>query len=235
MTTSSPAVLGPLASAALRSRAMDALLRWRAADIMRRSQLGQHLPAAGLMLDLGAGLGHLAEAVLRATSRRCVAVDPTWSPPPPLAARLMRDMPGRVRSMHADGRTLPFRASCFDGGWCAFVLHHLDPGVQDQVLAEAARVLRPGATFVLLEDTPASAATLRADRRLNFEQADAAHHYRSPDGWRCALRAHGLVPVAETAFTSVFPRATWGRVDHLALVCRVARRPTCAAPSRPPG
>ena len=211
-----------LARAVLGSWWLDAVLRWRAADIMRKSRLGAHLPASGLLLDLGAGLGHLAEAVLRGGGRRCVAVDPVWSPPPPLAARLQRGGEGWIRAIHADGALLPFAANSFDGAWCAFVLHHLAPDAQERVLAEAARVLRPGAPFVVIEDTPATGVTVRADRRLNFEDAAAPHHYRSPCEWRAVLRRHGLPPVSETAFTAVFPRATLRRVPHRAFLCRLA-------------
>ena len=208
-----------------RSWGLDAVLRWRAADIVRKAQLNRHMPRSGLLLDLGAGLGHLAEAVLgdpAAGGRRCVAVDPAWSPPPPLAARLKRAGEGWLRVVNADGSALPFAAGSFDGGWCAFVLHHLTPETQYRVLGEAARVLRTGAPFVLIEDTPAGPETLVADRRLNFEDAAAPHHYRSPEEWRAALLRSGLTVTEETAFTAVFPRATVRRVRHRAFVCRRA-------------
>lgn len=256
MTRSAPSsTLGPLARAAVRSRWFDKVLQWRAADILRKTALDRHLPESGTFLDIGSGFGHLAEAVLRAAgdgggchgseedgggggrrhrrccrrcSCSCVALDPIWSPPPPLAARLTRPANGhgsaagggRVRALHADGTSLPFTAGSFDAAWCAFVLHHLAPDAQERLLAEAARVLRPGAIFVLIEDTPIVGATLRADRRLNFENRAAPHHYRSPDEWRAALRAHGLAPAAEEAFTAVFPRATLRRVPHRSFVCR---------------
>lgn len=222
MNASTHAFDGNLARATLGSHWLDAMLRWRATDILRKARLDRHLPANGLLLDLGAGLGHLSEAVLRRDGRRCIAVDPVWSPQSPLAARLQRTGQGRLRMVHADGRSLPFAADSFDAGWCAFVLHHLAPLAQEQTLAEVARVLRPGAAFVLIEDTPANDATLRADRRLNFEGKAAPHHYRSPDAWRALLHAHGLPPVDETAFTAVFPRVTLRRVPHRAFVCRRA-------------
>lgn len=176
---------------------MDLLLRWRARDIVSKARLDHHLPAKRLLLDLGAGLGHVSEAVRggkRATDRRCVAMDPVWSPPPHLAARLQQGGPGWVQFLHADGAALPFAADSFDGAWCAFVLHHLRPSQQGQVLAEVARVLRPGGTFLLIEDTPVVDATLQADRRLNFDDDAAPHHYRDPAGWHWA----GLPRDAET-------------------------------------
>lgn len=204
---------------AVPSRLLDAILRRRAQDIIRRTQLDRQLPAAGLLLDLGSGLGHLAEAVQHGSRRRCISIDPLWSPQPALVARQATEGPSFV---HADGTHLPFPDRSFDGGWCAFVLHHMAPDAQGQALAEAARVLRPGAPFILIEDTPVTGATVQADRRLNVEPHGAPHHYRSPAEWRVALTAIGLPPQAEIAFTAVFPRATWRPVPHLAFMCRRA-------------
>ncbi len=202
---------------AIHSPLLDAVLRRRAKDIVKRTGLDRHLPAAGLLLDLGSGFGHVAEAVQQGSHRRCIGVDPVWSPPPALSARLAG---GGPQFMHGDGAVLPFPTQSFDGGWCAFVLHHLSLQQQGRVLAEAARVLRPGAPFILIEDTPATAATLRADRRLNAEQETAIHTYRSPPEWRHALAEHGLLPQEEMVLTTLFPRATWAAVPHRAFICR---------------
>jgi SAM-dependent methyltransferase len=201
---------------------VDALYRRRAQDILRKSQIHRHLPRSGLLLDLGAGLGHIAEAILHdAPTRSCVLVDPVATPSPRLASRLANFC---FYTVKASGDYLPFRESLFDGAWASFVLHHLSLEVQRSVLDEVMRVLRPGAPFVLLEDTPANAAeiatTLRADRRLNFEGADAPHHYRSPGEWREALPRHGLTIEGEIAFQRVFPPGTIRAVQHRAFICR---------------
>ncbi len=209
-----------LMRAALRARWLDAVLRRRADGVLRKSGLSRGLPARGLLLDIGAGTGHITEAVLRAgPARRCVAVDPSWRPPPPLEGRL----DARFALVRGGGEALPFADGCFDGGWCAFVLHHLPLATQATVLAEMARVLRPGGVFVLLEDTPTTAAeravTLRADRRLNFEDVSAPHHYRAPAEWRTALAAAGFRVIAERGFRFLFPPATLRPVPHSAFLC----------------
>jgi ubiquinone/menaquinone biosynthesis C-methylase UbiE len=106
----------------------------------------------------------------------------------------------------------------------SFVLHHLPPVDQQNVLDDLMRVLKPAAPFVLLEDTPANvsemATTLRADRRLNFEEENAPHHYRSPEEWRKALPRHGLLVEHEIAFQRIFPPATVRAVQHRAFFCR---------------
>ncbi|HXF88400.1 MAG TPA: class I SAM-dependent methyltransferase [Xanthobacteraceae bacterium] len=200
---------------------MDAIYRRRAQDILRKSLIHRHLPRSGRLLDLGSGLGHLAEAILHDTpTRSCVLVDPVAAPSPRVAARMAGFV---LHAVKASGTSLPFPDSQFDGGWASFVLHHLPLDDQETVLGEVVRVLKPAAPFVLLEDTPANlsemATTLRADRRLNFEHADAPHHYRSPDEWREALPQHGLRIEREIAFRRVFPPATVRAVQHRAFIC----------------
>ena len=201
---------------------VDAILRWRARDVLRKSQIHRYLPKVGLMLDLGSGSGHIAEAILRdAPGRSCVLVDPHA----PISRHVARRIaPLSARAMTADGTQLPFPDATFDAGWSSFMLHHVPHEGQQKILHEIVRVLRPGATFILLEDTPGNAReadnTLRADRRLNFEPEDAPHHYRSPEEWRNDLPRHGLPIDREIAFSRVFPPATFRAVQHRAFVCR---------------
>ncbi len=215
-------VVGDLHRIAIGWGWVDAVYRRRARDVLRKSQIHRHLPRSGLLLDLGSGLGHLAEAILAdAPTRSCVLVDPIAAPSPRVVSRIAGFS---FHAVKASGACLPFPRSNFDGAWASFVLHHLPPDDQQDVLREVVRVLKPSAPFVLLEDTPANAGeiatTLRADRRLNFEHEDAPHHYRSPDEWREALPRHGLVVEREVAFRRIFPPATMRAVQHRAFVCR---------------
>jgi SAM-dependent methyltransferase len=203
---------------------MDWVLRVRARDILRRSGLSRHLPRDGLLLDLGAGSGHLSEAVLRGhAERRCIGVDAAHLPPPLLARRAKALA---FHALRADGQHLPFATGCFDGAWIGFVLHHMPPDAQERVLEEAARVIRSGGLLVLLEDTPSNAAeyrtTLAADRRLNMELGAAPHHYRAPADWLRLLPRYGFRLEHEQAFTRLFPPATLRAVHHRAFVCRRA-------------
>ena len=202
-------------------RWVDAIHRWRARDVLRKSQIHRYLPKAGLMLDLGAGSGHIAEAIIKdAPTRSCVMLDPVSSLSPHVARRIA---PFSWFAMKGDGARLPFPTSTFDAAWSAFMLHHVPFDGQQLIIREIARVLRADATFVLLEDTPRNALeadnTLRADRRLNFEPEEAPHHYRSPDEWRNDLPQHGLMIDREIAFSRVFPPATSRAVQHRAFIC----------------
>jgi SAM-dependent methyltransferase len=211
---------------------MDTVLRQRARDILKRSGLSRQLPEHGLLLDVGAGSGHLSEAVIRRMpGRTCVATDLDHVPPPRLAARMRhRDF----HALRADGQRLPFADATFDAAWIGFVLHHMAPDQQDRVLDEVARVVRPGGALLLLEDTPATPSeyrtTLAADRRLNMESRAAPHHYRSPAAWRAALPARGWRVLTEEAFTRLLPPATLRPVPHRLFVCRQDGRQQGAAP-----
>ncbi len=202
-------------------RWVDAIHRWRARDVLRKSQIHRYLPKAGLLLDLGAGSGHIAEAIIKdAPTRSCVTMDPVSSLSPHVARRIA---PFSAFAMKGDGTHLPFREATFDAVWSSFMLHHVPFDGQQAILREIVRVLRPQATFVLLEDTPRNAHeaenTLRADRRLNFEPEEAPHHYRSPDEWRNDLPQHDLMIDREIAFSRVFPPATLRAVQHRAFIC----------------
>ena len=202
-------------------RWVDAVLCLRARHVLRKSQIHRYLPKAGLMLDLGAGAGHITEAIVNdAPARSCVMIDPVSSISPHVARRMA---PFSSLPMKGDGTHLPFLDSTFDAAWSSFMLHHVPFDGQQKILGEIARVLRTDATFVLLEDTPSNAQeaknTLRADRRLNFEPEEAPHHYRSPVEWRNDLPQHGLLIDREIAFKRVFPPATLRAVQHRAFVC----------------
>jgi SAM-dependent methyltransferase len=209
----------------LRARSLDAILRRRAVDLVAKAAMDRHLPRQGLCLDIGAGFGHVMEAVLAcAPQRRGIAVDPVWRPAGRLVRRLDRDAASRWRFLAADGMRLPLAAESVDAAWMAFVLHHVAYDQQWRLLDEAGRVLRPGGTFLLLEDTPASEeewrVVERADRRLNVEAGHAPHCYRGPAEWRSVLSSRGFIVEAEIAFSRVFPRASLAPVPHRAFVCR---------------
>ena len=79
---------------------------------------------------------------------RAVGVD---SSPQMLAAA--RDLPPEWELVHADARELPFDDDSFDVATVAYLLHLLGRHDRDLVLAEVARVLRPGGRLVTV--TPA--------------------------------------------------------------------------------
>lgn len=57
----------------------------------------------------------------------------------------------RARFVVGLGEALPFRDQCFDAVFCSLALHHIPDEWKLPVLKEVARVLRPGAGFVLVD------------------------------------------------------------------------------------
>jgi ubiquinone/menaquinone biosynthesis C-methylase UbiE len=104
---------------------------------------------AALGLDLGCGIGDYARAVAGALGARVVAVDA--SRPAASVARRRGDAGGAVSFLAGDAQRLPFADGTFDFAYAINMVHHLKRGEQRAALAEALRVLRPGAPLVVFE------------------------------------------------------------------------------------
>jgi ubiquinone/menaquinone biosynthesis C-methylase UbiE len=115
-------------------RWVDAIHRWRARDVLRKSQIHRYLPKSGLMLDLGAGSGHIAEAIIKdAPTRSCVMMDPVSSLSPHVACRIAAFSYFVAKG---DSTCLPFREATFDAVWSSFMLHHVPFEGQTGILGE---------------------------------------------------------------------------------------------------
>jgi SAM-dependent methyltransferase len=93
------------------------------------------------VLEIGPGPGRTTDVLLRMAPRLTAAeVDPD------LAARLAERLAGTaVEVVHADGTDMPFPEGRFSAALSFTMLHHVPSAeLQDRLLAEAARVLRPG-------------------------------------------------------------------------------------------
>jgi len=98
------------------------------------------------ILDLGCATGvALAAASTREDSPRGFGVDPDHG-----ALTLARRR-SRALCVVGLGEALPFRERTFDAVFCSLALHHVPDDWKPAVLAEVARVLRPGASFVLVD------------------------------------------------------------------------------------
>lgn len=127
---------------------------WRRAAVRR---LGWERRPDGTYLDLCAGTLDLAATLARepAFSGRVIGADFVV----PMLVR-GKTKAARTRPVGADALTLPFADAGFDGVMVAFGVRNLAD--LDAGLAEAHRVLRPGARFVALEFTTPTFAPLRA-------------------------------------------------------------------------
>lgn len=111
---------------------------------LRGVDLGDHL------LEVGPGPGKstewLRERVPHVTS---VEIDPK------LAAALTARMSGtNVTVVEGDASDMPFPDASFSSAVSFTMLHHVPAKVQDKLLAEVARCLRPGASFAGNDSTP---------------------------------------------------------------------------------
>ena len=108
----------------------DELLPWALADV----ELGDQT------LEIGPGYGATLRALLeRADAVTAVEVDK------PMAERLDRLYGDRARVIHGDGSNTGLPDTSFASVVCFTMLHHVPTvRLQDQLFAEAFRVLRPG-------------------------------------------------------------------------------------------
>ena len=128
--------------------------RWRRAAVAR---LGWDAKPDGVYLDLCAGTLDLAATLARAPGFRGTVIGADFVVP--MLAR-GREKTARARPVGADALLLPFPDALFDGAMVAFGVRNLAD--LDAGLSEAARVLKPGARFVVLEFATPAWAPLRA-------------------------------------------------------------------------
>ncbi len=171
--------------------AFRALLRAVEADFYR------DLPLPGPILDLGCGDGHFADVAFDAPLD--VGVDPWWSPL--VEARARRQHRWLTRAV---GAAMPFPPDSFQTVVSNSVLEHI-PAV-DPVLAEVARILRPGGWFHFSVPGPNFRRFLSVARSLDrvrlstlaeryrrvFDRVSRHHYYLPPEAWSVRLRQVGL-------------------------------------------
>lgn len=106
--------------------------------ILKDVDLGAHV------LEIGPGPG-LATDLLCRKAARVTAIELDLALAKPLAAR-MRGTNAAI--IAGDGAAMPFSEASFSGAISCVMLHHVpSPALQDQMLREARRVLKPGAVF----------------------------------------------------------------------------------------
>jgi demethylmenaquinone methyltransferase/2-methoxy-6-polyprenyl-1,4-benzoquinol methylase len=128
--------------------------RWRRAAVAR---LGWEARRDGAYLDLCAGTLDLAATLARAPGFSGSVIGADFVVP---MLERGRGKAPRARPVAADALELPFADAQFDGAMVAFGIRNLAD--LDAGLREAARVLKPGARFVVLEFTTPVSAPLRA-------------------------------------------------------------------------
>lgn len=128
--------------------------RWRRLAVAR---LGWETRPQGAYLDLCAGTLDLAATLARKAGFGGTVIGADFVVP---MLALGRGKASRTRPVAADALALPFADGHFDGAMCAFGVRNLAD--LDAGFSEVARVLKPGARFVVLEFATPRSGPLRA-------------------------------------------------------------------------
>lgn len=167
------------------------------AEAVEAALLGM-LPEQGIgrLLDIGTGTGRLLE-VLAPRVSAALGVDASKAMLALARARLARAGLSHCAVRLADMYRLPFAAASFDIAVLQMVLHHADDPTQ--VLAEAARILRPGGKLLVVDLAPHTRADMSArlaHRHPGFADDEMAAMLRAADLRAApAIRIHStLVP-----------------------------------------
>ena len=183
---------------------------WRAVEL---AVVVEHGFPAGSGLDLGCGDGRLMRILLDAAgaSPALVGIDVD-----PLETR-DAEASGVYRRVHTvPGAALPEPDASFDFVFSNSVLEHIDD--LDPVLAEAARVLHSGGTFLATVPSPGFHACLAGPllpwtpraRYLEMIDRRCAHRsYWSAEQWRTALGRHGIELTGAAPYLSAAETQRW--------------------------
>jgi SAM-dependent methyltransferase len=149
----------------------------------------QDLPLPSPVYDVGCGDGHFASLTFE--KKLDVGLDP-WHGPIHEAQKY-----GAYKSLvEADGACSPFPSSHFASGLSNSVLEHI-PHI-DAVLAETARVLKPGAPFYFCVPNTRYFSALSLTRVFGktyegwFRRISRVHHADEPDVWEARLERAGF-------------------------------------------
>ena len=170
---------------------LDAKARRLAAEVRRRG-----LDAAAVRaLEVGCGAG-LMQLRLRGSVGRLWGLDVSLGS----LARAGSTV-DRATLVAADGRRVPFGDGSFDLVFAVCVLHHLPPGSREAMVAEMARLTRPGGLVALWEHNRWNPLTRRVVARCPFDR-DAV--LLSLPEARSLLRGAGLERIG-SCYSLFFP------------------------------
>ncbi|MFJ7204928.1 class I SAM-dependent methyltransferase [Streptomyces sp. NPDC098789] len=155
--------------------------------------LGLLPPGTRTLLDLGCGTG-IVTARLARPGLRVIGADSSYG----MAARAARR---GVPVVLASGTRLPVRTAALDAVGAVWLLHLLRaPGLVEALVAEAARVLRPGGAFLTTVDKDAA-----HDVGSDIDAVLAPHLTPAPADASADVTAYaaaaGLRPYAGASFT----------------------------------
>ena len=150
------------------------VLPWLSADVEFGSE----------MLEIGPGPG-AATDWLRHRTKRLVAVENDQEAAEKLASRFAST---NVDVVHGDATALNYADASFDSAGCFTMLHHVPTtALQNKLLAEVFRVLRPGGAFI-------GSDSLAGDRLHHFHEGDT-YNPVEPAAFLTRLQTLGFVQI----------------------------------------
>lgn len=166
--------------------------RNRAEDIFESGHLKEKIHSGERVLYIGAGTGHVAQYIEEQTGAKAVKVD---------LADLRTADTKDAKFVQGNARRLPFKDASVDVVCLFDILHHTEN--QEEILAEAKRVLKPGGRCLLLEDTVPEAYETGAkakkwlvgkmDDAFNRQPAGVnPHNYHSISDWEIKFHQAGF-------------------------------------------
>ncbi|MBZ5606179.1 MAG: class I SAM-dependent methyltransferase [Acidobacteriia bacterium] len=165
-----------------RRQVRDQVIPWTLQDV----QLGEHV------LELGPGYGATTDVLCRKVGHlTCVEMDAR------LAESLKQRVGKNVTVLCEDATAMSLPDASFDAAVCFTMLHHVpSPQLQDRLLAEVARVLRPGGIFAGRDS--------RYSRRFRLLHLFDTMVLVDPRTFPDRLRRAGFTDVAVEATESAF-------------------------------
>lgn len=182
------------------------------------SELIAHGLPDGRGLDLGCGDGLLTRIVLQEVGTRdLVGIDPD-----PAEAEQARALGIYARVHVAGGDKVPEADASFDWALSNSVLEHI-PDI-DPVLAEVARLVRPGGKFIFNVPGPGFHACLRGPLTPGASREEYLRHldqrlahlrYWGPAEWEPALARHGMRLSDATTYLDLAQVRRWESISRL--------------------
>lgn len=167
-------------------------LGWKPATVELATDLA--LAPGMRVLDIGSGLGGPARHFAEAHGCRVDGVDLTESYVACAAALTRRcGLADRVRFHQASALALPFAGACFDRA----TMIHVGMNIADKaaLLAEAARVLKPGGLFCVYDVMRTRPGAIPYP--MPWAESEATSFVETPESYRRLLAEAGLDPVQE--------------------------------------
>lgn len=184
---------------------VDRGLQKRAGNIVRETKIETFLQKNGVYLDVGAGKCHVAERILKdkyiagEPLKKYTAIDNADHPTKKTLKRL-RQFEKKINQrvftfQNAGAEKIPFPNKSFDGVIFLFVLHHTPKKFLDIIFSETKRVLKNnGLMFIaedIVENEKQKTITEKNDRKMNWENKHAEHHYKSNTEWQKYFQNNG--------------------------------------------